>query len=59
MTERETKTKLNIFSDHAGIMIDTSSIVLSNDNTTTTELYGIRISPRQSPMYQTIVRIFY
>ena len=56
LTENETKTKLNIFADHHGIIIDSSGVELSNNNTTISDKYGIRISPRQSPLYQTMVR---
>ncbi|CAF3465983.1 unnamed protein product [Rotaria sp. Silwood1] len=52
LTENETKTKLNIYADHSGIIIDSSGIGLSDPNITIFDMYGIRISPRQSPVVQ-------
>ncbi|CAF4344895.1 unnamed protein product [Rotaria sp. Silwood2] len=54
LTENETKTKLNIFADHSGIMIDPSGLGSSDPNITTPDMHGIRISPRQSPVFQTM-----
>ncbi len=55
--ESETKTTLNIFADHTGVIIDPLGIGISNDNTIVSNMRGIRISPRQSPVYQPMVRI--
>ncbi|CAM2706098.1 unnamed protein product [Rotaria socialis] len=54
LSESETKTKLIIFADHHGIMIDTSVVTSANTNKTISDIYGIRISPRQSPVYETV-----
>ncbi|CAF3855183.1 unnamed protein product [Rotaria magnacalcarata] len=54
LSESETKTKLTIFADHHGIMIDTSVVTSANTNKTISDIYGIRISPRQSPVYETV-----
>ena len=59
LTDNETKTKLTIFADHVGMTIDPSGIVAGNENMTISDMQGIRLSPRQSPVYQTRVRIFY
>lgn len=55
LTESETKTTMNIFADHTGVIIDPSAVGLSNRNTTLSDMFGIRISPRQSPVYQPVV----
>ncbi|CAF0737531.1 unnamed protein product [Adineta steineri] len=47
LTEKETKTIMNIFADHSGVIIDPFGVESSNHS-----MYGIRISPRQSPVYQ-------
>jgi len=47
LTESETKTTMNIFADHAGIIIDPFTVSITTPN-----MRGIRISPRQSPVYQ-------
>jgi len=47
LTENETKTIMNIFADHTGVIIDPFGI-----GSTHPGMYGIRISPRQSPVYQ-------
>ena len=54
LTESETKTILNIFADHAGGIIDPFGVGLPNRN-----MHGIRISPKQSPVYQPMVRIVF
>ncbi len=43
---------MNIFADHTGVIIDPFGIGISN-------MHGIRISPRQSPVYQPMVRIYF
>ncbi|CAF3558216.1 unnamed protein product [Rotaria sp. Silwood1] len=57
--EAETKTTMRVFSDHAGVIIDPSGIVLLNQNENHTiaipDMRGVRISPRQSPIYQPMV----
>ncbi len=55
LSERETKTTMNIFADHAGLIIDPFGIGLSNRNKITSDMYGIRLSPKQSPVYQLMV----
>jgi len=52
LTESETKTIMNIFADHAGVIIDPFGVGLSNRSRIVPTMYGIRISPRQSPVYQ-------
>lgn len=56
LTEIETKTTLNIFSDHTGLVIDPFGVGLVEQNvnpvSATPELRGVRLSPRQSPIYQ-------
>ncbi len=52
LTESETKTILNIFADHEGMIIDPFGI----RGKLTADMYGIRISPKQSPVYQLMVR---
>ncbi|CAF0835226.1 unnamed protein product [Rotaria sordida] len=54
LMENETKTKLNIFADHSGITIDPFIVGSSDRNITIPDMYGIRISPRQSPVFQTM-----
>ncbi|UJR16326.1 hypothetical protein I4U23_003232 [Adineta vaga] len=54
LTESETKTTMHIFSDHAGIIIDPYGVGLSNRETMVPNMYGIRISPKQSPAYQSM-----
>jgi hypothetical protein len=43
LSERETKTTMNIFADHAGLIIDPFGIGLSNRNKITSDMYGIRL----------------
>ncbi|CAF1000143.1 unnamed protein product [Rotaria sordida] len=54
--ESETKTTMRIFSDHTGVVIDPFGVGSSNQNenhaTTIPDMRGVRISPRQSPVYQ-------
>jgi hypothetical protein len=50
---------MNIFADHAGVMIDPFGIGLSNRSRIIPDMYGIRISPRQSPVYQPVVRLIF
>ena len=52
LIENETKTTMNIFADHTGVVIDPFAIGFSNHS----EMYGVRISPRQSPVYQPVVK---
>jgi len=59
LTESETKTTMNIFADHAGVMIDPFGMGLSNRSRIIPDMYGIRISPRQSPVYQPVVRLIF
>ena len=49
LTESETKTIMNIFADHTGVIIDPFGVNRLPNN------QGIRISPRQSPVYQSMV----
>jgi len=51
LTESDTKTTLNIFADHAGVIIDPFGVAFTNR---LPDKRGIRISPRQSPVYQTM-----
>lgn len=44
---------MRVFSDHAGVGI---SLYYENDEINLSEVCGIRISPRQSPAYQPMVR---
>jgi hypothetical protein len=57
--ESETKTTLNIFSDHTGVMIDPFGVGPDTDNInyagSIPKMRGVRLSPRQSPMYQPMV----
>jgi hypothetical protein len=50
---------MHIFSDHAGVVIDPFGVGVSDENivhvTTVPDVHGVRISPRQSPMYQPMV----
>ena len=52
LSEKETLTSVNIFSDHTGVIIDPYGLGLSSMNRS-----GIRLSPRQSPVYQPMVRL--
>lgn len=60
LSESETKTTMHIFADHAGVMIDPFGLGVSNENihhiTTTPDMRGVRISPKQSPIYESIVK---
>lgn len=47
---------MNIFADHTGVIIDPFGVESSNHSTMESVMHGIRISPRQSPVYQTVVR---
>ncbi len=51
---------MHIFSDHAGVVIDPFGVGITNENiphvTTIPDVRGVRISPRQSPMYQPMVK---
>jgi hypothetical protein len=47
---------LNIFADHTGVIIDPFGVAFTNR---LPDKRGIRISPRQSPVYQPMVRLFY
>jgi len=51
---------MHIFSDHAGVVIDPFGVGITNENiphvTTIPDVRGVRISPRQSPMYQPTVK---
>jgi len=47
---------MNIFADHTGVIIDPFGVGLSNGSRIVPDMYGIRISPRQSPVYQPVVR---
>ena len=47
---------MNIFADHTGVIIDPFGIGLSNKANVVGNMSGIRISPRQSPVYQPMVR---
>ena len=50
---------MHVFSDHAGLVIDPFGMKVSNENTphatAIPDLHGVRISPRQSPTYDSIV----
>ncbi|UJR30172.1 hypothetical protein I4U23_017712 [Adineta vaga] len=56
LTESETKTTLHVFSDHTGVRIDPFGVGVTNQEvnhaTTTPDMRGVRISPRQSPSYK-------
>lgn len=57
LSESETKTILHIFCDHTGLVIDPFGDGTSSPNihyaSTNRDVRGIRISPRQSPTYNT------
>jgi hypothetical protein len=61
LSESETKTTMHVFSDNSGVMIDPFGVGLSNQNvihaTTIPDVRGVRISPRQSPVYQPMVKL--
>jgi hypothetical protein len=61
--ESETKTKMHLFSNHVGVIIDPVGVGMSNQNvnhiTTIPDMRGVRISPRQSPIYQPMVRKYF
>lgn len=59
LTESETKTTMNIFADHAGVIINPNAVGFSNRSRILPDTYGIRISPRQSPVYQPVVRLIF
>jgi len=50
---------MHVFSDHAGVIIDPFGVGLANQTvnhaTTIPDMRGVRISPRQSPVYQSSV----
>jgi hypothetical protein len=55
---------MHVFADHVGVMIDPVGDGFSNANvnhaTTIPDMRGIRISPRQSPVYKrTVKKIFF
>jgi hypothetical protein len=50
---------MNIFSDHTGVIIDPFGVEISNHSRIASDMYGIRISPRQSPIYQSVVKFSY
>lgn len=56
LLESETNTIMRLFSDHAGVIIDPSGVGSSHENHNNTtavyDMHGVRISPRQSPVYQ-------
>lgn len=56
LSENEKKTRLHVFSDHAGVRIDPFGVGVNNQDvnhaTTTPDMRGVRISPRQSPVYE-------
>ncbi|CAF0801217.1 unnamed protein product [Adineta steineri] len=56
LSESETKTTMHVFSNHAGVIVDPFGVGFSNENikhiTTIPDMRGVRISPRQSPVYQ-------
>lgn len=59
LSESETKTTMHIFSDHTGVMIDPFGVGISDENirhiTTIPDMRGVRISPKQSPLYESLV----
>ena len=50
---------MRLFSDHTGVIIDPFGVGILTRNinraTTISNIHGIRISPRQSPVYQPMV----
>ncbi|CAF1571914.1 unnamed protein product [Adineta ricciae] len=54
LTDDETKTTMQIFSDHAGVIVDPFGVGLSNRQSIASNMSGIRISPKQSPVYQSM-----
>jgi len=56
LSESETKTTMHVFSDHSGVIIDPYGAGFANQNTNRAtaipDMHGVRISPRQSPVYQ-------
>jgi hypothetical protein len=50
---------MNIFADHTGVIIDPFAVGLSNRSRIVPDMNGIRISPRQSPVYQPVVRLIF
>ena len=59
LTESETKTTMNMFADHTGVIIDPFGTTSANLSQVVSDMYGIRISPKQSPFYQRGVRLYY
>ena len=60
--ESDTKTTMHVFADHAGVVVDPFGMKISNGNaahvTAIPDLHGVRISPRQSPSYESSVNNF-
>jgi len=52
LNDKETNTRVKIFSDNSGMFIDPSMILKEEINGTISTINGIRLSPRQSPIYQ-------
>jgi hypothetical protein len=61
LSESETKTTMHVFSDHSGVIIDPYGAGFANQNTNRAtaipDMHGVRISPRQSPVYQPMVNM--
>lgn len=57
LSESETKTIVHVFSDHTGLVVDPFGDGISNPTihhvSTNRDVRGVRISPRQSPIYET------
>jgi hypothetical protein len=52
LTESETKTAVYVFADHAGVIVDSTGVVRAANRANLSDMFGVRISPRQSPSYQ-------
>ena len=52
LSESETKMNVHLFADHSGLVIDPFGMAMSKEMMSLSEMRGIRLSPRQSPVYQ-------
>ena len=43
---------VHLFADHSGLVIDPFGMAMSKEMMSLSEMRGIRLSPRQSPVYQ-------
>lgn len=52
LSEREKGMNVHLFSDHVGLVIDPSGFTRSDTSANFSEIRGIRLSPRQTPSFQ-------